>query len=503
MACEVRTYGGADGDHTGMTNEQPPSLARRVLAGGTTLLLMQGLTVLLSFLAQRIILSTLTKAENGTLFGLRRLVDVVVIVIVDAGLNGIATRWLIQHPDRQQTILASLTLFRVAVWIPATAFCVGSALVSGTDVVSVLGWSAYLMIATRGSLVRYAFELPLRARTQYGLVSSLAVLDTLLFAVGIWLFRDELTPRAVILIFAAAALPGFVILGSIQRWVPFRWTQARWEVMRGMLIDALPVIGTVLLFTLHDKVDGIMLDLFTTPREVGIFGAAYQALTPLTSTVPMTAALALVPAIVQLSSLDMERCRRFAITGLRFITATAIVLATCMSSITSWIIDLVSKGRYADDQSQFFWFLWLVVPIFVVSFIQELNIALGHQRRNMAITGVLAGGTVIVGLVLIPIYQSTGAIVTKMVSVGLAAGVAWTTIHRIVGEPLHLWFVLRLLVGIGVCVLATVVLPTLLPPTIATLAATTVAVAVVFVIGLLRGADITLVYRLLRHRTSG
>ena len=59
-----------------MTKQQP--LAARIVSGGISMLSSQVIGLTLAFLAQRIILSTLTKEENGELFAYRRIADFLV-----------------------------------------------------------------------------------------------------------------------------------------------------------------------------------------------------------------------------------------------------------------------------------------------------------------------------------------------------------------------------------------------------------------------------------------
>ena len=90
-----------------IVSEQRLSAAQKVLTGGMSLLMAQGTMLVLTFLAQRIILSTLTKEANGFLFAERRFVDLFVIMAVDFGMNGIIMRRAVQEPERAHAILSS------------------------------------------------------------------------------------------------------------------------------------------------------------------------------------------------------------------------------------------------------------------------------------------------------------------------------------------------------------------------------------------------------------
>jgi hypothetical protein len=95
--------------------KQRENLGSRILTGGAALFTAQAVTMVIYFLAQRIILSTLTKEANGVLFAERRFVDLFVILLVDFGMNIVAMRRMVQQPERAANILSSTVAFRVVV----------------------------------------------------------------------------------------------------------------------------------------------------------------------------------------------------------------------------------------------------------------------------------------------------------------------------------------------------------------------------------------------------
>jgi O-antigen/teichoic acid export membrane protein len=470
--------------------ERTPSLASKVVSGGASLLLAQGLGILLTFGAQRIILSTLTKEANGDLFVERRIADLLVAILCDAGLNAVAMRKMARMPERVAEIVSSVAAFRTGMWIVATLAAVVYGWAGGHDVVNIAIWSCYLMIAGRTGLLRYAMELPHRARVRFGLVSSLSVLDALLFLAIIWAIRDALTARSIIIAFLASVIPSGIILTIADRGRHMRPGRASSDMVRSLVREALPVMLAVAFVNVHDKIDAMMLEWFSTPTELGVFSAAYQSMAPFIGTIPVAAVMAIVPAISRLSIDDPDKCRQFATTGLRMLIASAIGIATVASIATPWIIELVSKGRYADNQGQFFVFLWMVVPIFILFYVQELNIALGAQRKNVVIAAILAVVTIVVGLLLIPTYASYGAIGAKFTAIMVGAGIAYAMFHRVLGQSLTLWPAVGAVIAAGACVASAYMLPSIMPRPAAIIAGVVIWGVAVMASGLVRPDDL-------------
>lgn len=478
--------------------ERSPSLASKVLSGGTSLLAAQVIGMFFTFVAQRMILSTLTKEENGDLFVERRVADLLVIILCDVGLNGVAMRKLARMPERAEEIIASVAAFRLGMWTIATVIATIYAVATGLDPVNVAVWAGFLLISARTGLLRYAMELPMRSRVRFGLVSTLGILDTVVFMGIIWVLQDQLSARNVIMASFVSILPSAVILTVADRARHLAPARASRAMIAELLRDAIPIMIAVALVNVHDKIDAMMLEWFSTPAEVGIFSAAYQTLAPIMGTIPISAAMVIVPAVARLSVDDPERCARFAMTGLRFLIAAGIGVATVTSTSTPWIIELISKGRYADNAGQFFAFLWMTVPIFMLFYVQELNIALGEQRRNIVITAILAVATIVLGLLLIPTYASFGAIFAKFVAVGTGSAAAYVIFHRVLGQALTLWPSIGAIVATVTCCLCAYVLPSYMPRPLAVAACIVVWIAAVFGSGLLRPSDIRQIRSILR-----
>ncbi|MBU3741697.1 MAG: hypothetical protein FGM24_05365 [Candidatus Kapabacteria bacterium] len=471
-----------------MTEQRP--LASRVLSGSLILVLTQVVGFGLLFLAQRIILSTLTKEENGELFVYRRIADIIVITLCDAGLNSVAMRMMARKPDRADEVIASVAVFRIVMGVIGTIIAMSVALVSGYTALGVGLWAIYVMISTRTGLLRYTLETPLRMDVRFGFVSLFSVLDAVLFLLAIWVVRDGLDAQTIIVAFLLSVLPSFLFLLWMDRGRHFRPSLASRSMTIELLREATPVIVSVLLLNIHDKVDAFLLKWFSTPTEVGVFSAAYQSLAPLVNTMPIAAVMAIVPVVAKLAQEDEVRSRAYALTGLRLLGTVGIGVATVTSMLTPIIIHVVSNGRYADNEPQFFAFLWMTFPIFLLFYVQELNIALGAQRKNIRITGVLAVGTVAAGLVLIPWYDSMGAIVAKFIAVGTGAAVAVGLFFRILGKSLTLSTVGGAVGTAAACALASWLLPQLMPRPLAVICGVIVWGGMSAVVGLLRRSDV-------------
>lgn len=486
-----------------MNAAEERTLGSRVLSGGLLLLASQGIAVIVTFLAQRMILSELTKDANGELFTVRRLADLIVLSFVDLGINGIAMRRMVQTPGRVSEIVSSLFAFRALAWFVASLVCIAIATTVGLAPADVAMCCLFLFLNSRAGIVRYVLELPSRSVVRFGLVNALSLLDVVLFAVLVFVFRTDLTPSLVLRLFVVSAVPGFLILFALEQRRHLRLSGVSVAEIRSLLVETIPIAVTMVLLIVHDKADAMILSALSNASEVGVFSAAYQSISPLVGTIPSAVVGAMVPAIAHLAVTDRERCSTYARTGLRFMTVAAVGIASVSSCLAPLFIQLVTGGRYQDNVLQFATFLWMPVAIFVLVYVQEFSVALGRQRSYTRVAAVLAGSTILLSILFVPLWQSEGAALAKLVTVVGAAVMAVGLLGRVLEDGRFLSEGLRLTATIVLCAIVSF----LLPPVIGQYAAAAVAAAtwlsVSVAMGVMGRDDIALVRRMVKGRVHG
>lgn len=488
-------------------NETTRTTARKVLSGGVSLLASQGISMVLFFLAQRLILSELTKEQNGVLMSERRIVDLLMLAFVDFGMNSVVMRRAIDQPDRARAVLSSAAGLRLLLWLASFMLVVGYSLLADVHMIHVVIWATYLLITARTGLLRYNYELSARSQLAFGAPTIASVLDAICFAALMWWQQSELTPTVIMGSYLAASIPGFVMMVVVDRGRSIRWSWMEAAEMKTILREALPVFVAFGLLNLHDKIDVVLLTWLSTEVQVGIYGAAYVTLSPLTGTIPLAASMVMVPVIARYAASDMARCETFAVAGLRLLTASAAILSSVLTALAPLIIWLISKNRYADNVAEYVLFLWMPLPIFLLVYIQEVQVALGRQGRNLPIAILLAGGSLLAGAVLIPLFEAQhlaafGAISARMIVTIAGAGVAVWVLRRVFPQRLQARTISALLiVGVGSAAIA-VGSAMYLSSVWASVVAGGCSVALVFGTRLLTWADVQTVYAVVRSRTA-
>ena len=388
-------------------------------------------SLVLVFFAQRIILTTLTQEDNGTLFLQRRMTELFVGLIADFGMNGILLRRATQHPERRIEIIASALWLRIALWTASTLVVVGYVVASGGPVTDVLTWAFFLLIASRTTLLRYTLEVQERAASRFTLPSLVAVLDAVLFFVAIYAFRHHCTPSSVILIFFLTAIPGFILVSTIGRGQALRPSLARMQEMRTLLAESLPMLIFIVIWGFQDKIDAAIVEMFVDRAGVGVLGAAYTTLGPVVSLLPQTLALVALPEISRLMISNKEQ----AVSLTQALLRTTLLITTLIAGVTAVLLPLymhfVSGSRYLDSELIFVLFAWTAPGLGILVFIQEILVAMGRQKDAIWIAVGMLICTVAGGFLVVPGFQVVGSVVVKLTATYVGATIALVILFRV------------------------------------------------------------------------
>ncbi len=473
-----------------MTQQTDRAAASRVLSGGFWIVLSQSFVFILVFVAQRMILSTLTKEENGTLFFERRLTDLLLGVLVDFGLNGVVLRRVAQEPGRAREILSSVVAFRLAMWVIAAAIAASAAAFSGYSALDVIIWSTYVLIAARTTLLRYTFETPYRVHGGFRLVAAVTALDAVMFLFVTSLLRNILSPTVVICAYAVSAVPGFVLLVLRDRGRTFAASAVRVKEIRSVVTEALPVIVAIGLIMLHGSIDTFILEVVGTPKDVGVLGAITASVAPFLTVVPQAVVLAAMPEIARTVRKHMYGGSENMIRDLlRFVVVIGTLTAAVSAPLMEQFVLVVSGGRYLQEWTQFYWYVWTAPFLGIFIVFQELTVTLQRRRVLTTVAIVLLSVTVVTAAALVPQYLSAGAVYARLGTLAVASVCCFLAVRHMVADAIDLLFMIRSYILIGVACATSVVLLSETSALVASAVTCVVALVTAVLTQLLRPTD--------------
>ncbi|MFM2133177.1 MAG: hypothetical protein RL156_458 [Bacteroidota bacterium] len=432
-----------------MTTSHDPSTssaASRAATGAGILFLSQIVGNALYFLTQRTIISEMPKESFGALAFVQQSCSLLLVVLVDAGLNNVAIREMLHHPDRKQSIVAS------AFWLRLLSTVAASIVIAVFFAATDLGLLSAAIVAVvsittsgRMSMLRGSIELPFRAGMNYRLISLLFVLDIALYAAALWMYTGTLTPVVVLGLQFVCSLPGLGILFARAGGASLVFPLPSWQQMRDLIIETRSLLSQLVMQNIHAGLDIFILRYSSSLREVAVFGAVANI-----SVVILTLYSALSTAVFPLlaekpgdgnSAALHQRILR----SMSFITFSTMVVAACLSVCASVIISVFTKNVYADHLFEFRLQFWCTVLIVMAQFTIVVSTALKEHRAVFTSGVMLVVGSLLFDFVLIPPGGTRGMLLAKMLSNMLALGTNLYFISRVVGRYAVVVYMLRTL----------------------------------------------------------
>lgn len=341
--------------------------------------------------------------------------------LADWGTTSIAVREASRSESRRPIIFGSVTIFRLL-------FSVVALLVLNIVIRLNPTWSEFVYSATIASLVIVVLSLK---------TSSSIVFQTLL--------KMENTALAEIV--SSLTLLGLVFLGFVfgggLLWVMTAWFLAtlisalvswflvirltkvvwkvNWDVVRNIGVEALPAGGLLLVSSIYNKIDVVILQYFQGDSAVGIYSLSYKVHENLVlgSAFLMNSALPfLSKQFVQKNSLTELRSLYQKNFDILFGAGLFIFIITFI--LSPLIIGVLGGGTFGHSIGV----LRILLVATVLSYFNHLTgyslLAFGKQRTSLVIAVVALVFNIVANLIFIPLYSYNAAAV---ITIATEAGV--------------------------------------------------------------------------------
>lgn len=405
-----------------------PEAGRLVIRGAAVRGLGYGAGVLLVAAASVFLLRYLGVADFGRFATIMSLIAIV-SGVTDAGLTAVGARDLPLRPRSEQPrLLANLLGLRLLLTpvgvLGATAF----ALLAGYDDELVLGTllagAGLVLINTQATMM-----LPLQVDLRIGRLTAAEVL------------RQALTVAGIVVLVAAGAsllpffaLPIVVGLGVLAASpllvgsnLVFRPAFERTE-WRSLLREALPLAASLVMSVIYFRVLIILMSLIATAEETGLYATSFRVFEILFG----LPTLVLTVALPVLAVAHDNRPRlRYVLQRMTEVGAIAAVfLAILIVIVARPMIELLGGSEYADAAPILRIQAFALVAVFLGQVWQLGLISIRRQSALVLANGVALVLVVVLGLVLVSAYDSTGAAIAAVVAEAALATALFVLLAR-------------------------------------------------------------------------
>ncbi len=217
------------------------------------------------------------------------------------------------------------------------------------------------------------------------------------------------------------------------------------SLWRKILSKSWPLAITIVLNLIYLRADTLILSLFRSPGEVGLYGAAYKIIDVLT-TVPFMFAGLILPI---LTAAWLENNRAYFKTVLQksfnFMAIVAIPLVIGAQFLGQPVMLFVAGRNFTESGLILQWLIYAVAAIFLGAMFSHAVIAIDKQKRMIGFYVFTSLSSLLAYLYLIPRYSYFGAAAVTIYSELLIAIFSAYCVHKYSRALPNLWVFFRAL----------------------------------------------------------
>jgi O-antigen/teichoic acid export membrane protein len=283
-----------------------------------------------------------------------------------------------------------------------------------------------LFISSRLLVVRSVGEAFLRGHNKYHLVALFAVVDAIVFSGALYFYSDKvLDLEGAVWIYSFCHIPGFLFLfGIIYRFsksIGFK-LRFNFHIIKTMLTEGFPLILSTAFLTIHSQADALLIDKFSTAKEVSAFGAGLRVLTAVVF-LPGVFTAVIGPLVTQATvTQEFEKIRSTIDRSLRLLLVSALFIAISFSVSSELVVYILfGENKYMDAAPLVLLFGWAFIPICFSFFITDIAIAEGRFWIPTLYASIIMISSILCDILLIPHYGALGAVMAKCISVTIGS----------------------------------------------------------------------------------
>jgi O-antigen/teichoic acid export membrane protein len=396
------------------------------IRGGALRLVGYGATVLLSVIGVAAVTRHLGAADFGRYSVVQSLVAIAAGV-AEAGMINVGIReYAVREGRDRDAMLANLQGIRIALGLAGIAVALVFAVIAGYDGTMIAG-VALTGVGVLIGAVQATLGIPLSAGLRW---TAVTVLDVVRQAAQVALFLVLVATGAGLLPFYAVTIPAAILVLAltiplVRRVAPVMpsFDRTQW---RGLLRLVAPYAAATAVGTIYVYVAAVLMELVSTPEEVGFFAASFRIFIVLGG-IPLLLVGAVFPILARAARDDP---RRHAYATERLLSTTVIGgawLALMTAILAEFAIRVVAGPKFTES-----------VPVLRIQAIAifascllvaatHVLISLARYRDVLILSAAALAASIVLVLTLAPSLGAEG---------GAYANVGGETVSALVGVAL-------------------------------------------------------------------
>ncbi len=379
--------------------------------------------------------------------------------VSDFGIATVAVRHLSVGRRSADHIISNVLTLRLALGIAAAAIAIGLSFAMQYDAevkwaMAVASLSFLLMIFSGSFNAAFVAHL----RMEFAVAGNIAQAVVLLAGVTTVVLTEGGLVRLLIAYDAAILANSLVCLYFARRFVnpKFSFDQV---YSRELMRDAVPIMIAGLLINAYDRVDVLMLKLFTDSPSVGYYGFAYR-LIDLAAPLSFIFVNSVYPLLsTHHANGEMGEFKKLYQRAHDFLSLAGVSISTGVILFAPEIVRFIGGNEYYAAVTSLRVLALAFALIWLSNLVNYSLIAVGKQGMLLWIACIGLAVNVSVNLVMIPIYGKEGAAATTALTELTILVGGLVVLGRYMGERPSFWVAGRLLPVAGVTAVVAYALP--------------------------------------------
>jgi O-antigen/teichoic acid export membrane protein len=450
------------------------------------------------FVAQRFIISSLSKTDNGNLVFIYSVVNTLVVLFVDPALTNVLLRDIIQLPEKRAILMTTFVWYRVITASIASLLIIGYFYFSSPQLISVsMLVTTSMLIGSRVSLLRSPFELQYREVFAFKKLSLISIADYFIYVVLLFSFASILTIESVAYSLALGALPGFLYLVLHRGAIKIAFGLPDKSLLRLLVVGNLSLFIQSIFYQIHNLFDMLVLKAYAPVSEIGIIGVGAN-ISIIFSVVITVAIQTLAPMITdKYSSEPLEYYREFIWRTMRFVSVVMLGLLAVVIPATPLIIEIYTGGRYSDNRTEIYLQEIITVLALLLTWLCTIITSINKERLLKYAGVILVVGSLSLNFILIPTYWGKGYLSAKIISNIVAIICMQLLVRDILGTKNIMLFSIRFLIQLFFTVFVGSTLINYISVWLAVPATLAITTLSAFILQLMPRSDLAFIYSML------
>lgn len=352
--------------------------------------------------------------------------------LADWGLSIITIREASKRPLEAKEIIGNVLVIRFLLAISAAILAVLFINLSPYDPQTKIVTSIAAIYLLALSL-KTSFQIIFQAKME---MMSWAISEIAANVLTIILLALLITIKADLVLIMFAFLAGNFLSAGVAAALGYKLLPVKLSLVRSttrfMLTEALPMGAILVVFTIYNRIDTVILSFFKGPDAVADYGLAYRIF----EVVVLGAAYfanSILPIISSMADKDRVKL------GVFFRKAYVVLLYLGVgAAVTTWVLAPLAVGILGGNgYSGAILNLRLLSFSLVVSYFNHLGgftlIALGKQWASFKIALVALTVNICLNLLLIPIFAAPAAAINTLITEGLIVVLSLIVIRKTLG----------------------------------------------------------------------